>query len=161
MVPDNAYGNVVEAAFKQAVGRKGGRIVAFEKYGADRATAARTVAQGLGTADALFLADDGDSVVTVADANGASATASFSLAVNNAVTATQAIASTTLTQNHAATSFTPVTGSGGTGSLTYSVSPSLPRSSSLSASTIAMEMPSAFSSSIRRRIASADCATVR
>ena len=37
LLPDNAYGNVVEAAFKQAVGRKGGRIVAFEKYGADRA----------------------------------------------------------------------------------------------------------------------------
>ena len=35
LLPDNAYGNVVEAAFKQAVGRKG-RIVAFEKYGADR-----------------------------------------------------------------------------------------------------------------------------
>jgi ABC-type branched-subunit amino acid transport system substrate-binding protein len=72
LLPDNAYGNVVEAAFKQAVGRRGGRIVAFEKYGADRATAARTVAQALNTADALFLADDGDSVVTVADALTAS-----------------------------------------------------------------------------------------
>src|SRR6266700_2646085 len=30
LLPDNAYGNVVEAALKQAVGRKG-RIVAFEK----------------------------------------------------------------------------------------------------------------------------------
>jgi ABC-type branched-subunit amino acid transport system substrate-binding protein len=68
LLPDNAYGNVVEAAFKQAVGRKGGRVVAFEKYGADRATAARTVAQALAQADALFVADDGDSVVTVADA---------------------------------------------------------------------------------------------
>jgi ABC-type branched-subunit amino acid transport system substrate-binding protein len=68
LLPDNAYGNVVEAAFKQAVGRRGGRIVAFEKYGADRSAAARTVAQALGTADALFLADDGDSVVSVADA---------------------------------------------------------------------------------------------
>jgi ABC-type branched-subunit amino acid transport system substrate-binding protein len=68
LVPDNAYGNVAEAAFKQAVGRKGGRIVAFEKYGADRATAARTVAQALGGADTLFIADDGDSVVAVADA---------------------------------------------------------------------------------------------
>jgi ABC-type branched-subunit amino acid transport system substrate-binding protein len=68
LLPDNAYGNVVEAAFKQAVGRRGGRVVAFEKYGADRATAARTVAQALGQADALLLADDGDSVVTVADA---------------------------------------------------------------------------------------------
>jgi ABC-type branched-subunit amino acid transport system substrate-binding protein len=68
LLPDNAYGNVVEAAFKQAVGRRGGRVVAFEKYGADRASAARTVAQALGQADALLLADDGDSVVTVADA---------------------------------------------------------------------------------------------
>jgi len=67
-LPDNAYGNVVEATFKQAVGRKGGRIVAFEKYGTDRATAARTVAQSLGQADALFLADDGESLVATADA---------------------------------------------------------------------------------------------
>src|SRR6478736_5623005 len=36
LLPENAYGNVVEAAFKQAVGRKGGRVIAFEKYGADR-----------------------------------------------------------------------------------------------------------------------------
>jgi ABC-type branched-subunit amino acid transport system substrate-binding protein len=68
LLPENAYGNVVEAAFKQAVGRKGGRIVAFEKYGADRAGPARNVAQALGSADALFLADDGDSVVAAADA---------------------------------------------------------------------------------------------
>jgi ABC-type branched-subunit amino acid transport system substrate-binding protein len=68
LLPDNAYGSVVEAAFKQAVGRRGGRVVAFEKYGADRATPARNVAQSLGQADALFLADDGDSVVTAADA---------------------------------------------------------------------------------------------
>src|SRR6266576_1251478 len=68
LLPENAYGNVVEAAFKQAVGRRGGRIVAFEKYGADRATPARTVAQALGQADALLIADDGDSVVATADA---------------------------------------------------------------------------------------------
>src|SRR6185437_13917595 len=49
MVPDNAYGNVVEAAFKQAVGRKGGRVVAFTKYTADRTGAARTVAPQLGS----------------------------------------------------------------------------------------------------------------
>ena len=67
LLPDNAYGNVVEAAFKQAVGRKG-RIVAFEKYSADRSAAARTVAQSLGSADALFIADDGESVVATADA---------------------------------------------------------------------------------------------
>jgi ABC-type branched-subunit amino acid transport system substrate-binding protein len=67
LLPENAYGNVVEASFKQAVGRRGGRIVAFEKYGADRATPARNVAQALGSADALFMADDGDSVVAVAE----------------------------------------------------------------------------------------------
>ncbi|MEH6951910.1 penicillin-binding protein activator [Nitrobacter sp. NHB1] len=68
MVPENAYGNVVEAAFKQTVGRRGGRIVAFEKYGADRAGAARKVAQSLRSADALLIADDGDAVVSVAGA---------------------------------------------------------------------------------------------
>src|SRR6202050_2161388 len=67
LLPDNAYGNVVEAAFKQAVARRGGRVVAFEKYGADRAGVAR-IAQALGQADALLLADDGDSVVATADA---------------------------------------------------------------------------------------------
>src|SRR5689334_20914633 len=67
LVPDNAYGNVVEAAFKQAAGRKG-RVVAFEKYSGDRATPARAVAQMLGSADALMIADDGDSVVATADA---------------------------------------------------------------------------------------------
>jgi ABC-type branched-subunit amino acid transport system substrate-binding protein len=68
LLPENAYGNVVEIAFKQSVGRRGGRIVAFEKYGADRTTPARTVAQALGQADALLIADDGDSVVATAEA---------------------------------------------------------------------------------------------
>ena len=63
---------MVEAAFKQAVSRKGGRIVAFEKYGSDRAGAARNVAQSLGSADALLLADDGDALVGVAEALTAS-----------------------------------------------------------------------------------------
>src|SRR5580693_4066161 len=44
LLPENAYGNVVEAAFKQAVVRRGGRVVAFEKYGADRTAAASRVA---------------------------------------------------------------------------------------------------------------------
>ncbi len=68
LLPENAYGNVVEAAFKTAVSRRGGRIAAFEKYGADRAAPARTVAQALGSADALMIADDGDSVVATAEA---------------------------------------------------------------------------------------------
>jgi ABC-type branched-subunit amino acid transport system substrate-binding protein len=68
LLPENAYGNVVEVAFKNAASRRGGRIVAFEKYGGDRATPARTVAQALGQADALFIADDGDSVIATAEA---------------------------------------------------------------------------------------------
>jgi len=68
LLPDNAYGNVVEAAFKTTAVRRGGRIVAFEKYGADRATPARNVAQALGQADALLIADDGESVVATAEA---------------------------------------------------------------------------------------------
>src|SRR6202522_4571702 len=67
LLPDNAYGNVVEAAFKQAVARRGGRVVAFERYGADRAGVAR-MAQSLGQADALLLAADGDSGVAEAGA---------------------------------------------------------------------------------------------
>jgi Periplasmic binding protein len=68
LLPDNAYGNVVEIAFKQAVARRGGRVAVFEKYGSDRATPARNVAQALAQADALLLADDGESVVAAADA---------------------------------------------------------------------------------------------
>jgi ABC-type branched-subunit amino acid transport system substrate-binding protein len=68
MLPDNAYGNVVEAAFKQAVGRRGGRVVAFERYGVDRTGAVRNIISSLATADALLIADDGDSVAGTADA---------------------------------------------------------------------------------------------
>lgn len=73
--------------------------------------------------------------VTVTDANSATATQTFTLTVKSAVTATQAIASTSLTVNHAATAFTPVTGSGGTAPLTYGVSPGLPTGLGLSTST--------------------------
>lgn len=75
MLPENAYGNVVEAAFKQAAARRGGRVVAFEKYGSDPASlqaASRNVAQALGTADALLLADDGDALVGAAQSLTAS-----------------------------------------------------------------------------------------
>lgn len=67
-LPENAYGNVVEAAFKQAAARRNGRIVAFEKYSGDPGASARTFGPSLANADALLLADDGDSLVNVADA---------------------------------------------------------------------------------------------
>jgi hypothetical protein len=71
----------------------------------------------------------------VTDALGATATATFQLTVNGAVSATQSVASTALTQNTAATSFTPVTGSGGTAPLAYSVSPALPTGLSMASAT--------------------------
>ena len=45
LVPDNAYGTVVEAAFKQAVARRGGRVVALERYPLDRGADAGAGAQ--------------------------------------------------------------------------------------------------------------------
>jgi ABC-type branched-subunit amino acid transport system substrate-binding protein len=67
-IPDNAYGTVVEAAFKQAVGRRNGRIVALERYTVDRTQMSATVtnlAQGAGAADAIFIPDTADTVPQV------------------------------------------------------------------------------------------------
>jgi substrate-binding family protein len=70
LLPENAYGNVVEAAFQQAVARRGARVAAFQKYAAGNQLqgSAQQIAQALGTADSLFLADDGDSLAAVVDA---------------------------------------------------------------------------------------------
>jgi ABC-type branched-subunit amino acid transport system substrate-binding protein len=76
LVPDNAYGTVVEAAFKQAVARRGRRIAALEHYPLDRATMAtpvRRVAQAASRVDAIFIPDGGDAVPAVVEtltANG-------------------------------------------------------------------------------------------
>ncbi len=63
LVPDNAYGTVVEAAFNQAVARRGGRIVAMQRYPLNKAArqaAVSAVAQAAATADALFIPDGSD-----------------------------------------------------------------------------------------------------
>ena len=68
LIPDNAYGTVAEAAFKQAVGRRGGRVIALERYPLDRSQLqgpVRTVAQAAGRADAIFIPDGADAVPTV------------------------------------------------------------------------------------------------
>ncbi len=68
LIPDNAYGTVAEAAFKQAVARRGGRVIAIERYPFDRAQMqgpVRTVAQAAGRADAIFIPDGADTVPTV------------------------------------------------------------------------------------------------
>src|SRR6202166_4867982 len=71
LIPDNPYGTVVEAAFKQAVTRRSGQIVALERYPHDKATMAgpiRNVAQASARADVLFIPDGGDAVPDVAQA---------------------------------------------------------------------------------------------
>ena len=65
LVPDNAYGTVAEAAFKQAVARRNGRVIALERYPLDRNSMqgpARTVAQAAARADAIFIPDGADAV---------------------------------------------------------------------------------------------------
>src|SRR6202166_3034972 len=71
LIPDNPYGTVVEAAFKQDVARRGGQIAALERYPHDKAAMAapvRNVAQALARADALFIPDGGDALPDVAQA---------------------------------------------------------------------------------------------
>jgi ABC-type branched-subunit amino acid transport system substrate-binding protein len=71
LIPDNAYGSVVEGAFKQTVARRGGRIVALERYPQDAnqlAAAARTVAQAAASADAIFIPDDAEALPRVVQA---------------------------------------------------------------------------------------------
>jgi branched-chain amino acid transport system substrate-binding protein len=65
LVPSNAYGSVAEGEFKQAVARRGGRVMALEHYADDRnkiGEAVRLVAQAAGRADALFIPDGGEAV---------------------------------------------------------------------------------------------------
>lgn len=65
MIPDNAYGSVVEAAFRETAARHGGRIASLERYSADQSRmreAARILAQAARQADALFIPDSAEHV---------------------------------------------------------------------------------------------------
>ena len=73
LMPENAYGSVAEAAFKQSVARKNARMAAVERYpqGATPPQLqgpARNVAQVASTADALFIPDGADTVPAVVQA---------------------------------------------------------------------------------------------
>jgi branched-chain amino acid transport system substrate-binding protein len=71
MLSEGAYGTVVEAAFKQAVARKGGRIVALERYQLDPNSMqgpARLVAQAARGADAVFIPEGPEVVPSVVQA---------------------------------------------------------------------------------------------
>ena len=68
LLPDNAYGAVIEAAFQQEVARRGGRVIALEKYQLDPARmgeAVRRIAQASSRADAIFIPDGADAVPQV------------------------------------------------------------------------------------------------
>jgi ABC-type branched-subunit amino acid transport system substrate-binding protein len=71
LIPENAYGTVVEAAFQQEVARRGGRVVALEKYPLDPAKLAapvQRVAQAASQADSIFIPDGADAVPQVVKA---------------------------------------------------------------------------------------------
>jgi len=76
LIPDNAYGTVVQAAFQQSVAAGGGRVVAMERYPLDRAQmeeAVKRVAVAVRQADSIFIPDGADSVVAatqILSANG-------------------------------------------------------------------------------------------
>ena len=66
---------MAEAAFKQAVARRGGRVVALEHYPLDKAAMAgpvRNVAQAATHADAIFIPDGADAVASAVSTLAAS-----------------------------------------------------------------------------------------
>jgi branched-chain amino acid transport system substrate-binding protein len=73
LVPDNAYGSVVDAEFRQAVARKGGRVVALEHYSADKQQMqepVRRIAEAARQADSIFIPDSAEGVTAVVQALG-------------------------------------------------------------------------------------------
>ncbi|TXM89819.1 ABC transporter substrate-binding protein [Methylobacterium sp. WL116] len=73
LIPENAYGNAVEAQFREAVARKGARLVGIERYapGAPEPAIARLggLITGPGAqADTLFLPETADGLPNVAAA---------------------------------------------------------------------------------------------
>jgi ABC-type branched-subunit amino acid transport system substrate-binding protein len=75
LIPDNAYGSVVQAAFQEAVARGGGRVVALERYPLDQNAMldpVRRVAQAAGQVDTIFIPDGADAVPAVVQTLAAS-----------------------------------------------------------------------------------------
>jgi branched-chain amino acid transport system substrate-binding protein len=71
MLSEGAYGNVVEAEFKQVVARKGGRIVALERYSLEpnrMQVPVKVVAQAARGADAVFIPEGPEVVPSVVQA---------------------------------------------------------------------------------------------
>jgi ABC-type branched-subunit amino acid transport system substrate-binding protein len=80
LIPDTAYGTVVEAEFRQVVARKGGRVIALERYPADRQLIqepARRVADAARQADTVFIPDPPDAAPALIAALGGSKRVQF------------------------------------------------------------------------------------
>jgi ABC-type branched-subunit amino acid transport system substrate-binding protein len=63
LLPDNGYGTIVEAAFRQAVATAGGRVVGITRYRLDKGdmqTKAESFAEVAGRAQAVLIPDAGD-----------------------------------------------------------------------------------------------------
>ncbi len=63
LLPENGYGSVVEAAFQQEVARRGGRVVALQRYPLDpgrMADPVKRVAQARNQIDTIFIPDNED-----------------------------------------------------------------------------------------------------
>lgn len=68
LFPDNAYGSVAEATFKEEVARRSARLVVAERYTIDNTkleNAVKIVAQAAASADAIFIPDGADAVPLV------------------------------------------------------------------------------------------------
>jgi ABC-type branched-subunit amino acid transport system substrate-binding protein len=73
LIPETAYGNAVEAAFREAVARRGARVAAVERYpaggpGPAVARLARVITGPGATADALFIPETAEALPAVATA---------------------------------------------------------------------------------------------
>lgn len=73
LIPETSYGNAVEAQFREAVARKGGRVVGLERYAPADPSAAVERLRGViagpnAQADALFLPGSADGLLTMAAA---------------------------------------------------------------------------------------------
>jgi branched-chain amino acid transport system substrate-binding protein len=71
LVQDNPYGSVVEAEFQQEVARKGGRVIALERYPSDKAQmqeSVRRIAEAARQADTVFVPGGADAVPPVTQA---------------------------------------------------------------------------------------------
>ena len=71
LVPDTAYGKVVEAAFQQTAAARGVRVVIIERFGADAAAMQASVQRlmpALAQADALFVPAGADTMPALAQA---------------------------------------------------------------------------------------------